>query len=59
MTERGARKEFKRDVLPRLTHLLHDKPALGEAWSRYLDELHRARRISDKQAQGWDNPFYK
>ncbi len=33
-----------------------DKPAIGEAWSIYIDNLHRARKITDAQAQDWCLP---
>ena len=35
-----------------------DKPALGQAWSLYIDLLHRDGYITDRQVQNWSNPFY-
>ena len=35
-----------------------DKPALGYAWSLYIDLLHRDGYITDRQVQNWSNPFY-
>ncbi len=57
MTKREALADFKANVLPNVPS--NDKPAKGEAWCRYVDLLHRDGRITDKQAQNWDNPFYK
>lgn len=34
-----------------------DKPAQGEAWTRYIDQLHRSGEITSAQAQKWGNPF--
>lgn len=49
--------DFKANVLPNVPS--NDKPAKGQAWSMYVDRLHRDGQITDKQAQNWDNPFYK
>lgn len=35
-----------------------DKPALGYAWSMYIDMLHSDGYITDRQVQNWSNPFY-
>jgi len=35
-----------------------DKPEAAEAWCIFIDTLHRDGRITDHQAQSWDNPFY-
>jgi hypothetical protein len=37
---------------------VQDKPALGQAWSMYIDSLHRDGYITDRQVQNWSNPFY-
>lgn len=37
----------------------NDKPRMGEAWSRYIDELAREGLITEAQASRWDNPFYR
>jgi hypothetical protein len=33
-----------------------DKPAIGEAWSIYVDNLHRTGMITDAQAHDWCLP---
>lgn len=57
MTKREALADFKANVLSSVPS--NDKPAKGEAWCMYVDHLHREGKITDKQAQNWDNPFYK
>ncbi len=47
----AARADFLRDVVPNLRH--RDVTAAREAWSGYIDELHRSRRITDKQVNDW------
>jgi hypothetical protein len=35
-----------------------DKPAAGQAWCIFIDALHCEGKITDRQVQSWDNPFY-
>lgn len=56
MTYREALKQFNKDIRPLVAK--DDKPALGQAWSIYIDDLHRDNIINEKQANLWDNPFY-
>lgn len=57
VTYREALADFKANVLPSVPS--NDKSAKGQAWSMYVDLLHREGQITDKQAQNWHNPFYK
>lgn len=57
MTYREALADFKANVVHHLGSA--DKPALGQAWCDYVDDLCRTGQITAKQAQKWDNPFYK
>ena len=34
----------------------YDLPAFREAWGIYVDNLHRAGMITDKQAHNWEGP---
>ena len=52
MTYRYALKQFRT-----LFVFDGDKPAIRQAWVIYIDSLHRAGLITDRQAETWDNPF--
>lgn len=54
MTLADARATFKSEVIPTLRH--RDKHAVRQAWAEYIDGLHRARKITDRQVQTWDLP---
>jgi len=54
MTEQQARRDFCSTFGPSLP--ARDRPALREAWSNYIDALHRDRQITDSQVQGWTGP---
>lgn len=57
MTYREALADFKANFLPSVPS--NDKPAKGQAWVMYVEQLHREGQITDRQAQNWDNPFYR
>lgn len=56
MTKREAEREFKQQFseLTFKYFKLRDKPRLRELWVIFIDDLHRERRITDKQASNWD-----
>ena len=64
MTQKKAFTLFVRDVLPNIEkreqELYNGKRDLGlrrEAWTNFIDCLHRERKITDKQAQNWDQVY--
>lgn len=56
-TKAEALKLFRKHVIPALRH--KDRPAVAAAWVAHVDALHRDRYITAKQADTWDNPFYR
>jgi hypothetical protein len=56
MTKVQAEKEFKE--LYNVAEFKHDRPAIRELWNNFVDSLHRDERISDNQAQNWDQPYF-
>lgn len=36
-----------------------DKPEAGQAWCLFIDTLYREGKITSRQVQNWDNPYYK
>ncbi len=58
MTEKDARREFMQDYAPAIVRRygVRDKPACRQAWSEYIDGLHRDGLITDSQAASWDGP---
>lgn len=54
MTERQARRNFCTLYAPSLPP--RDRPALREAWSQYIDSMHRDKQITDRQVQNWVGP---
>jgi hypothetical protein len=60
MTHREAVAHFREHILPAIQRRERsghpDKPMRAEAWSGYVDSLHRDGRITDTQAQNFDLP---
>lgn len=54
MTYREALAKFRNEVLPTLRS--KDKPAVGQAWNEFIDELARSGQAKPDR---WDNPFYR
>lgn len=61
VTHREALSHFNQQVKPHVIAKYgpRDRPALGEAWVLYVDGLERDGMISQRQAETWDNPFYR
>lgn len=61
LTYREALAVFNREIKPRVIPEdgARDKPAIGEAWVIYVDNLERNGFITQKQAANWGNPFYR
>lgn len=52
MTKREAIKEFNTWYKPKIPK--NDKPALREAWGKYIDMLCKSGLITQKQYDSWD-----
>jgi hypothetical protein len=56
MTKREAERQFREDILPRLSS--NDKPARRQAWNDYVDSLQKNGQITERQAFDWDQPDF-
>ena len=65
MTKAEAVRDFKRYIMPGIhkieldaeTHGRPDIPFRRQEWCNFVDGLCRDRRITEHQAQNWDNLF--
>lgn len=55
-TKRQAETEFRADHLTRIP--TNDRPALRMAWNDYVDALQKSGRITERQAETWDQPSW-
>lgn len=58
MTRKEALAEWRDHVLPHVTyeHGLADAAARRESWIKFIDQLSRNDRITERQAQSWSHP---
>jgi hypothetical protein len=52
MTNRQAKAEFNRSIRKGVNQ--KDIPAIRQAWVNFIDGLQKSGRITERQAQTWD-----
>lgn len=56
LTKKQADQMFRQEYLPNLDQT--DRPAVRFAWSCFIDDLQKSRKITAEQAANWSQPVF-